>query len=66
MTSDHERDITAEQYRRAIKNHGLIAEQDEDKIFTKYELIGRGVYYATVYEKNGRYFVRYSLGDSCD
>lgn len=54
------REITKEQYKRVIEDH--VAEG----IFTDSEVMGYGVYEEEYYEKDGKYFVDFSLGSSCD
>lgn len=54
------REITKEQYDRAVNNH------DERGIFTDSEVMGYGVYKTEYIEEDGRYFVTYELGDTCD
>ena len=65
MTS-YKRTITKEIYERAVANHDHIASEDYDKVFSESERYGYGVYGTYVFEKDGEYFVRFSLGDSCD
>ena len=60
------REITKEQYDRAIENNGYLKGIDKQDVFTEAERWGYGVYAARVYEKNGKYMVGFSLGDTCD
>lgn len=60
------REITKEQYDRAIGHRGHIAGEDYEDIFTKAELCGYGVYSAMAYERDGKYYVGFCLGSSCD
>lgn len=60
------REITAEQYERAMKNHGIIADCDKPDIFTASELYGYGVYLPQVYIDGGKYICSFNRGDSCD
>ena len=62
----YEREITKEQYDRAMENHGLLTEADMDEVFTTAELCGYGVYGAVVSHYADRYVVRFEIGDSCD
>ena len=62
----YEREITKEQYDRAMENHGLLTEADMDEVFTQAELCGYGVYFPAVSHFGGRYVVRFEMGDSCD
>ena len=61
-----EREITKDQYDRAMENHGYLADEDMDKVFTTAELCGYGVYGAVVSHYADRYVVRFEMGDSCD
>lgn len=54
------REITKEQYDRAVNDH------DTSGIFTDSEVMGYGVYSTEFIEENGKYFVTYELGDTCD
>lgn len=60
------REITKEQYERAQEHHGYIAEEDEEDIFTISELLGYGVYGTHVTKENGKYYVEYHIGSTCD
>ena len=61
-----EREITAEQYERATHNHGYLLESDRRDVFSDSELYGYGVYGGTVFEEEGKHYVRFSLGSTCD
>ena len=61
-----EREITAEQYERAIHNHGYLLESDKNNVFSASELYGYGVYGGSVFQKEGQHYVRFSLGSTCD
>ena len=62
----HEKKISKEVYDRAIANNGHITSEDELTVFNEIERWGYGVYRTNVIERDGEYFVRYELGDSCD
>ena len=62
----HVREITKEQYERAMQHSGYISKEDESAIFTTAEIWGYGVYSTKVKEENGKYYVHYELGSSCD
>lgn len=62
----HKREITKEQYDNAMDNQRFITEEDMTKIFSDSERLGYGVYLPQVKEENGRYYVWFELGDSCD
>lgn len=62
-----EKEISKEIYDRAVlTNHGIIPESDMTEIFPQSELSGYGVYFPRAFERDGKYFVGYKLGDSCD
>lgn len=54
------REITKEQYENATIRH------DAKGIFTDSEVMGYGVYGEKFYEKDGKYFVDFTMGNSCD
>ena len=60
------REITAEQYERAKGKSGYLTEEDREIVFYPSELYGYGVYGGDVIERDGKYYVRYSLGSTCD
>ena len=60
------REITKEQYERAKLNRNYIADEDMVDIFAASELYGYGVYGARAYKEDDKYYVYYSIGDSCD
>ena len=60
------REITAEQYERAKTRSGYLTEEDREAVFDAAELYGYGVYGGDVIERDGKYYVRYSLGSTCD
>ena len=60
------REITAEQYARAKAKNGYLTEEDRKTVFSPSELYGYGVYGGDVIEQDGKYYVRYSLGTTCD
>lgn len=66
MTGYKERKITKEQYERAQKNSGYLTESDMLTVFDDSERYGYGVYGGNVHESNGKYYVSYQLGSSCD
>lgn len=61
-----EREITKDQYDRAMENHGLLCDEDYSDVFTQAEMCGYGVYGAVVSHYADRYVVRFEMGDSCD
>ena len=54
------REITKEQFDRAVNDN------DTTGIFSVQELMGYGVYGKHFLEEDGKYYVSYQLGDSCD
>lgn len=54
------REITKEQYENVTERG------DARGIFTDSEVMGYGVYSTRYYEKEGKFFVDFNLGDSCD
>lgn len=60
------REITAEQYERAKAKSGYLTAEDREVVFYPSELYGYGVYGGDVIERDGKYYVRYSLGSTCD
>lgn len=61
-----EREISEEVYNRAILNNNYIAKEDQEEVFTISERCGYGVYADRVFERDGKYFVAYERGSSCD
>ena len=60
MTHTIKREITEEQFKKAVNEH------DVTDIFTAQEVCGYGVYCERYYAQDGKYFVSYQLGSSCD
>ena len=56
-----DKEISAEDY-KAVKS----GEKGEYDLFTDAEIIGYGVIPSRMYEKDGKYFIRYGISDSCD
>ena len=56
----HKREITQEQYINATVNHNTT------DIFTDSEVMGYGVYCEHYYEEDGKYYVNFYMGTSCD
>lgn len=63
---ERRKEITKEQYDRAMQNHGYITKDDRNKVFTVSEIYGYGVYGDKVTEDKGKYYVDYSIGSTCD
>ena len=61
-----QREITKEQYDRAIQNGGLIDDIDRRDIFTESERYGYGIYSPMAFTQDGKYMVAYFRGNTCD
>lgn len=66
MTVRLTREITKEIYDRAIKNRNYVAEEDRNEVWDIAELCGYGIYGDQVCEEDGKYFVKYYRGSTCD
>lgn len=60
------REITKEQYERGMKNNRCLTQEDRECVFNDSERLGYGVYGGTVSERDGKFYVDYSLGSTCD
>ena len=58
------REISKEVYDEAVLHHGYI--QDRSKVFTPAECFGYGIYNDRVFERDGKYYVNFEMGESCD
>lgn len=56
----HTREITEEQYKNVKER------QDASGIFSEAEVLGYGIYQERYYEKDGKYYVDFEMGTSCD
>ena len=61
-----DREITAEQYKRAQANKCYLTKEDAEKVLTDAERLGYGASAGGVYELDGHYYVRCSQWNSCD
>ena len=61
-----DREITAEQYERAMTNNGRLTKEDEETVLTVSERLGYGASARHVYQADGKYFVQCSRYNSCD
>jgi hypothetical protein len=61
-----DREITAEQYKRAQANKGYLTKDDAEKVLTDAERLGYGASAGSVYELDGRFYVRCSQWNNCD
>lgn len=60
-----EREISKEIFDRGVEN-GTITGDDFKKVFRPQEYQGYGIYSQHLFEKDGKYFVKFELGDTCD
>lgn len=60
------KEIPRDVYERSLKHRCHIAESDTSRVFTADEIYGYGVYSTHTYEEDGKCYVEYSVGDSCD
>lgn len=63
---EYTKEIDKEVYDRAVANNNSITNADEEKIFSTSIRYGYGLYGTRVFEEDGKYMVRYKIGDSCD
>ena len=61
-----EREITKDQYDRAVANRGYLTKEDYEAVMTDAERLGYGGTTGSVFEDNGKYFVHCHVYDSCD
>lgn len=66
MTGVIKKEISKDIYDRAKANRNYIVSEDMSKVFSIAQLCGYGVYSPLVSEDNGKYYVNYYLGSSCD
>ena len=59
--TDSRRELTKDQYDRYQKG-----ELKKSELFSEAAIMGYGVYLGVPYEEDGKYFVNYSMGSSCD
>lgn len=57
-------EIAKEIYDRSV--NGFIAKEDKEKVFGMNIIHGYGLYGEKVFEKDGKYYVTFVRGDSCD
>lgn len=65
----YKREITKEEYDEIMKESngkGILPDRLKSKYFDVSILCGYGLYSAGVREKDGKYYLVYSIGDSCD
>ena len=60
------REISKDIYEKALNNRNYICSEDMNKVFNMAEICGYGIYGAQVYEEDGKYYVSYYRGSTCD
>lgn len=60
------RAITKDAYDRAQARNGYLTSADKMEVFGEELCCGRGVYFATVYERGGEYYTVAEIGGSSD
>lgn len=61
-----DREITRKQYNIAKDNGGRMPREEENRILSDSERWGYGASCSSVYEQNGKYYVRCHRYNSCD
>lgn len=61
-----DREITAEQYARAKRNHGYLTGEDAEKVLSAAERYGYGATARSVFDKGGKYYVHCHRYNNCD
>lgn len=61
-----DREITAEQYERAMTNNGRLFQEDAQAVLTDSERLGYGASATTVFEQDGKFYVHCSMWNNCD
>ena len=61
-----DREISPEQYERAMTNNGRLFQEDEQAVLTDAERYGYGAFAMTVFEQDGKFYVHCSRANSCD
>ena len=61
LLSNNERELTQEEWVKYW--NGELKKSD---LFSESVIMGYGVYLGKPYEKNGKYYLPYSMGSSCD
>jgi len=66
---EYEREITKEEYEEIMEasdNRGFVAAHLETKYFSPAILYGYGLYGSKVLKRDGKYYLWYKTGNSCD
>ena len=66
MTDYETTEINKEVYDRAQANGGCLTKEDKEALFSPSILWGYGLYEDRIYEEDGKYWLRYRTGSSCD
>ena len=61
-----QREITKDQYDRAMQNGGVVTGADRQDIFSDAERYGYGIYGARAFQEDGKYMVAFFRGETCD
>lgn len=59
------REITKEKYEKIMEKNGFVSSNDSE-IFDDWEIWGYGVYSPKALEEDGKYYVKFERGSSCD
>lgn len=60
------KEISKEVYDRAMENNKRIPDDLEMEVFGMAVICGYGLYSNYVYKEDGKYYVKYNRGSSCD
>ena len=60
------REITKEQYDKIMKDNNRFSNDILEEIFSQAELYGYGIYSPNAVEIDGKYYVSYWMGSTCD
>lgn len=63
---EKERRIRFDIYSRAEMHGGRLKRDDYREVFTPQELFGYGVYSPRVFQRDGKCYVRFYTGETCD
>ena len=66
MIKTYRREISKEQYVKAMEHGGRLTEEQELEILGESLVRGYGVYGTAVYMDGGKYMLKYETNDSCD
>lgn len=66
MVYNQVKEITKEDYTKAIKNNGTFTDSQLCSILGQCLVCGYGIYGHSVYTDNNRYYIKYNHGSTCD